>query len=189
MNNNYLQSGPLTTAGKNIERILSGIKGTGVASIFEILNFLMKSEYRELSPDELSKIHMKRSAEEIIEDGFFTSCRDYGIVFCTLSRAKNIPTKFMHFLDMNQFRIKPENLSLHVFCECLFEEFTLFIDPQKGLVQNILNTSDYRHLLKRNGKDYVLGYEGLDNKEFKIFSERELLLHMANVGKNILKNC
>jgi hypothetical protein len=157
-----------------------------IDTVFEILTHLMKAKYKSLSPEELSKIHMKRSAAKIIEDGYFASCSDYGLVFSTIARSKGIETKFKHFLDLNQFKTDRQHLSLHVFCECKIGDTTLFIDPQKGMVQNIIDETDYRHFLKRNGKDYILGYEGLDNFAAGIDSEENLLKRMTEVGNKNL---
>ncbi len=152
--------------------------------IFEILNLLMSAKYKV--PDNASEIHMKRTAQQILDDGFFASCSDYGTVFCTIARQKGIKTKFMHYLDLIQFKIDPDHLSLHVFCECEINGYKLFIDPQRGMVQNIVDGTDYRFFLKRNGNDYILGYEELELGEKGINSEKKLLALMTEIGNKAL---
>lgn len=128
----FLGEGPLTSFEESVIRKATEFQTTGIEYLLEILTFLSKIPHKtreELGKERFEKEHLTRSAGKIIRDNYCSSCTDYGLVFSSLARYKSIQTKFQHYIDINQFKITPANISAHVFCESRIANYTLFIDP------------------------------------------------------------
>lgn len=88
----YLESGKQTIITPKIKEIAESFGKTFDEKIVDIFHFV-----KTLKKDETNKIEIfrKRTADQIIDDGYITGCTDEGLVFIALARACGIPTKYI----------------------------------------------------------------------------------------------
>ena len=81
----------------------------------------------------------KRTAGQIIEDGYITGCTDCGLVFVTLARIKGFPTAYVETIEENSLRkiIKEQTgpIEGHVFAMCYDKRRHVWIPYNPGYGQ------------------------------------------------------
>jgi len=102
----YLQQGEQTKFTPQITQIAFEIKAKPESKTFEgkireICNFV---KYLPYNTENKSEIFRKRTADEIISSGFVTGCTDEALVFITIARNMNIPTKYIETIDSEFLR-------------------------------------------------------------------------------------
>ncbi len=107
----YLQSGEQTIITSRIREAASSFNGSFEEKIEGIFQYI-----KNLRMDQTNKreIFRKRTADQIIEDGFITGCTDEGLAFIALARAAGIPAKYIETIQTKGLE-NFENNDGHIF--------------------------------------------------------------------------
>lgn len=190
----YLQEGPLTQITPYIKAIAEKINEEGIYVVFEIFEYLkgnlpFNRHIQSNQHDKFLEWHQRRTAEEILKSGFSISCADDGVVFCTLARAKGIPTKFIQCVDLRSY-LRPSQKkgpNGHVLCQLLVKDKLYIVDPQAKRLTQYNDSSDKGRMYSTRGVDYKTAIEGLDNQDAGVSNHQELLDALAKAAKEFLQ--
>lgn len=158
----FLKEGRQTKISENITQIASEFTSDGFDLIIQITKWI----HRHLKPDpnkeRKTEIFRKRTADQIIKDGFATGCSDIALVFIALARAKNIPTKYIEAIRRKWIESgKEDAIEGHIFAEIYLNDQWHIIDPTEAC-------------LKFWYDRYVIYAKGLDSWDIGINSLSEL---------------
>lgn len=87
----YLESGEQTAITPVVLDVAQVFEGTTRKKIHQIIQYLRTLRHQT---ENKSEIFRRRTASEIISDGYVTGCTDDSLVFIVLARAAGIPTKY-----------------------------------------------------------------------------------------------
>jgi hypothetical protein len=128
----YLQSGEQTIITPKIKEIVDSFSnGTFEEKIEDIFQYV-----KTLKRDETNKkeIFRKRTADQIIQDGFITGCTDEGLVFIALARTCGIPAKYIEAMRTAGLE-DTNNNNGHIFVEVYSDEKGWeIIEPQNKII-------------------------------------------------------
>jgi len=96
----FLKEGEQTKIAENISKISSEFTEAGFDLIIQITKWIHKNLKSNQDKQLKTEVFRKRTAEQIIKDGFTTGCTDVALVFISLARAKKIPTKYVEAINM-----------------------------------------------------------------------------------------
>src|SRR3990172_5707346 len=87
----FRQSGKQTLPTQEIQQIASSIQGNALDRTNHILTFIksLKSTFFD------EKVFRKRTAADIIKDGYITGCTDADLVFVAIARTCGLPVKYV----------------------------------------------------------------------------------------------
>lgn len=173
--NQYLKQGKQTKITKKVITIAAGFKLSGFDLIFEILNWLHKNIKLKADSEYKNQFFRKRTAEQVIDSGYATGCTDYGLVFITLARAKNIPAKYIEAVS-TQWLEKGDmsHLEGHVFSEVQINRCWYIIDSHAAVIKAWYGR---RFEVLAEGLDsWDIGVKNLEDlkKRFKQFRDTRL---------------
>lgn len=173
----FLEQGELTKFTDKVKQVADILKGEGLDYLFSVSEFIrdsLPSRLREISSEELLNKHCKRTADEIISEGWSLDCGDDAIVFVTLARLKGIPTKYIDCVEMKSFHLKPEDPDGHVFCTCEINNHSYMVDPRSGLNVRLHKPSDKGIMYTMKDKYYVTVYQAIDNFEAGVKNHEDM---------------
>ena len=93
-NSYYLNSGEKTKIGQNVKKLSEQVNGEHTSDIINSIMYVMiKNVDFDINSENncCDSKKFKRTAEEIIADGYRNGCCDSSTLFVTLCRAKGIP--------------------------------------------------------------------------------------------------
>ncbi len=122
----YLKSGEQTVITPEVLDVAQRFEGTVEEKIHQIVQFLRTLRYETENKD---KIFRKRTAAQIIADGYVTGCTDDALVFIALSRASGIPTKYIETLDLEWLKEGGRPINGHVYAGVQENEEWRVVDP------------------------------------------------------------
>ncbi len=158
--NYWLQEGPQTEITKKIKDYIKGITGDKFDFVVNTLVRINKDLKMERKHHNWRDIFRNRSADKILEDGFFTGCTDVALVFVTLTRAKGIPTKYIEAIDKKYLDPDYEGpFRGHVFAEVYINDKWHQVNPEMSTLHAV---KDYGH--------YIIFAEALDSWDLGIRS-------------------
>jgi hypothetical protein len=158
MTNKYLSEGKQTKLTENIINIANTINGDGLNFVGNALLWLDKN-LKQLPPEiDKNKIFRKRTADDIISDGYASGCTDYALAFIALCRAKHISTKYIEVVKCSWLESDGTGtIRGHVFAECFIDDNWIQIDPQRATIH-----------IKQNYNGFEIFDEGLDSWDLGI---------------------
>ena len=130
----YLIPGPQTQITQEIKEIASDINGTVLEKAQKILDigpsFVKSQEYDK-------EVFRKRTASQIIQDGYITGCTDAALLFITLARATGIPAKYIETIDKEWLRNGGDSVEGHIFSQ-IYDESRgwVWVDPMQRKVDS-----------------------------------------------------
>src|SRR4030067_3442151 len=98
MEKDFLSEGQQTKITPQIQRSADDFAGSGLEFIAHALVWVHNNIRRRKDLDK-NTLFRRRTADQIIGDGFSTGCTDDTLAFIALARAKGIPTKFIEAID------------------------------------------------------------------------------------------
>ena len=155
----FLKEGEQTKINDDITQIVKSIGGEGLDFVFNALKWEHKTIKNKL-PEDIDKnsIFRKRTASEIIKDGYGSGCTDFALVFIVLARAKGIPTKYVEVISKDYFKTNDtKEIKGHVFAECYLNGEWVGVNPMSG---DIKISTEY--------PGYVVYARGLDSWDLGI---------------------
>ena len=135
MEKNYLKSGKQTEITEEIRNITETIHGEGLYFIVNALSWVEDNIKPEKESENKNNLFRKRTADQIIKDGFSTGCTDIALVFIAIARAKGIPTKYVEAIEKQWLKSTEENnIRGHIFAICFIDGQWFLIDPTMLLI-------------------------------------------------------
>lgn len=172
----FLKEGEQTKITENIAQIASGFTLEGFDLIIQITKWIHQHLKSDQNKERKAEIFRKRTADQIIADGFITGCSDIALVFIALARAKNIPTKYVEAIRRKWIESgKEDAIEGHIFAEIYFNNQWRIIDPTEAC-------------LKFWYDRYVIYAKGLDSWDIGISGLSELRQKFIDFRNQLLKN-
>lgn len=91
----YLKAGKQTQITPVISKFVRTVRGDSLAKIKSIISLVSSLKYTGFDIN----FFRKRTAEQIIQDGFTTGCTDSCLVYVALAKACQIPTRYVETID------------------------------------------------------------------------------------------
>jgi transglutaminase-like putative cysteine protease len=134
--NKWLQEGQQTKISKKIKKIAKSLRGdNSLEIIFNILFWIRKNLKFVKSWKWREKYLCRRTADQIIESKKSSGCSDKAIVFISLARGNNIPSRYVNVIDLDWLRAgKPKFVSNHIFVDVYISKKWYKIDPTNGTI-------------------------------------------------------
>lgn len=187
----YLSSGRFTEITKPILDLAESFNAEGEELIQQILDYLEKNipytdriQYED--KERFLSLHHKRTAEQIVADGFSISCTDTGNVFAAICRAKGIPTNFLITLDQQSFMLNPRSYNGHVFCELKMGDQVFLVDPMRNRYTDSADKDGIERVLRPEGFSYMVVAQVRDYSDLGISSHAEMRKWVRGVWKRKL---
>lgn len=160
--NLFLRQGGQTQITENILKISANFSSEKLDLVSEIIKWIRKNLKPNSDKEIKDKVFRRRTADQIIKDGYTTGCTDIGLVFIALARAKNIPTKYIEAIRRKWIESEDEDfIEGHVFAEVFFDGKWYIIDPTEAC-------------LKFWYDRWIVFAEGLDSWDIGIRNHQEL---------------
>lgn len=176
MKSKFLQEGKQTKITETVKQTAGSIPGEGMDYVLNLLSWLRENLHRK---PHNPKIFRKRTASQILEDGFATGCTDYGLVFVALARAKGIPTVYIEALENRWLREGGDKIHGHVFASIPLNDKWYLIDPTRGTI------SATDHLPREK---YIVLDKGLDSWDIGIKDIKDLRKKAEKLRKPYQRN-
>lgn len=157
----FLQPGKQTEITQSIAKIAGNIDGEDFAFVDNANKWIAENIRSERGPEIKSKVFRKRTADQIIQDGYSTGCTDKAIVFISLARAKRIPTKYVEAV-----KIDSDGSEGHVFAEVLLYGKWAMVDPERGNYKKDVNYQGY-DIIAKGTDSWGIGTGSLEELKVK----------------------
>jgi hypothetical protein len=127
----YLQSGEQTQFTTEVRKITLTFEGDMTERVSQIFNWMDSLDLKKSD-----KVFRKRTADQIVEDGYITGCTDAGLVFVALARASGIPTKYVETIDKIWLKEGGSSVQGHIYAEVYNEEDKswTWVDPMRKMI-------------------------------------------------------
>ncbi len=169
-----LGDSPQVKITDEIKRIASGLKGqSGRETAMNIIKWI-KENLKLKKASELPNpalLFRRRTADQIIRDGFVTGCADATIVFLALCRALGIPAIYC------ELAVPEKGHFGHVWAKCFLDNAWVDVDPMNGAVGE-----DVPKKFEKYGKVYILG-SGADSWDIGIECWEDFLRKVSKLRR------
>src|SRR3989338_4742452 len=91
----FIQEGGQTKITETVKRASGSIPGDDFDFVVGALDRIGKNLKVKRDQPNRNSLFNRRTASQIIEDGFSTGCTDTALAFVALCRARSIPTKYV----------------------------------------------------------------------------------------------
>ena len=120
-----MESGEQTKITGEIERVVEENKfGNDVESVLEILEWIKGNIRSERKPE----VFRRRTAAEIVSDGWATGCTDFTLVFLVLARAAGIKARYVEMLSREWLEKGGDPIVGHVIAEIEIKGKRYYVD-------------------------------------------------------------
>lgn len=124
----FLRSGEQTAVTEQIKGIAETIEGGTEDNVRQIFQVLSGLRYH---PTDKDAVFRKRSADQILADGYVTGCTDDVLVFIAIARATGIPTKYIEAIDKAWMKSDTSSIQGHVYAGIFDSGEWRIVDPSK----------------------------------------------------------
>lgn len=184
----YLESGKMTNHLElNIQKIAQKISGETTEEIVRnIVIYMNKNILMNRLNEDIKKF--KRTASQIVEDGYRNGCSDSSTLFTAIARAKGIPT--MQIISFDKEKVKDGHFFAGVFSK--EDNSWYLIDPDKDSAKSVSDVEyekldlENRNLLRgRYAYAYVNDFREIELNNMKIDSKENI----AKIQRDVYKLC
>ena len=184
----YLESGKMTNHLElNIQKIAQKISGETTEEIVRnIVIYMNKNILMNRLNEDIKKF--KRTASQIVEDGYRNGCSDSSTLFTAIARAKGIPT--MQIISFDKEKVKDGHFFAGVFSK--EDNSWYLIDPDKDSAKSVsdveyekLDLEDRNLLRGRYAYAYVNDFREIELNNMKIDSKENI----AKIQRDVYKLC
>ena len=184
----YLESGKMTNHLElNIQKIAQKISGETTEEIVRnIVIYMNKNILMNRLNEDIKKF--KRTASQIVEDGYRNGCSDSSTLFTAIARAKGIPT--MQIVSFDKEKVKDGHFFAGVFSK--EDNSWYLIDPDKDSAKSVSDVEyekldlENRNLLRgRYAYAYVNDFREIELNNMKIDSKENI----AKIQRDVYKLC
>ncbi|MBN1169379.1 transglutaminase domain-containing protein [Candidatus Woesebacteria bacterium] len=147
----FKESGEQSCITPEIQNIAGKIKGNVIEKSKAILEIMSHLKYTGFDPE----IFRKRTAEEIIKDGFVTGCTDSAVVFVTIARACGLSAKYVETLDTKWLKGNDQDIVGHQYAKVYDEKNNkwFWVDPSSREQIDIPSPEDGGKVIFKEGLD------------------------------------
>lgn len=168
MNEEWLKEGEQTKATPCIKKIADNFEGNDLNTCVSIAEWILENIKLEKDKKIKDKVFRKRTAEQIIKDGFATGCTDFTLAFVALSRAKGIPTKYVEGVSIKWLEKPDGPLEGHVWAEVFVNKNWYIIDAINATVHfrrtnNMLSTINNCRTYDKGLDSWGIGIKNIDD--------------------------
>lgn len=170
----FLREGEQTKITENISKISLEFTEVDFDLVIQITKWIHKNLTSNNDKKLKAEVFRKRTADQIIKDGFTTGCTDVALVFIALARAKKIPTKYVEAIRRKWIESGSEDfIEGHVFAEVYINNRWHIIDPTEACLKFWYD----RWLIFAKGLDsWDIGIHDLSELKQKFLDFRNQLL-------------
>lgn len=129
---NYLENGAQTKITPAIQKLAEKFTSQNLGLIFEIIKYI--DQNLPVKTEKKAQLFRNRTADEILKDRFSTGCTDSTLLFITLCRAKDIPTKYVELLSRQWLQSNNHEIVGHVVAEIKIHDTWYYVDPTHGSI-------------------------------------------------------
>jgi len=169
----YLSSGLQTQVTPEINKIASEISGTVLEKAQNILN--SGSSLVKFQDCNKEEVFRKRTASQILQDGYITGYTDAALLFITLARASGIPAKYVETIDKEWLKNGGDQIGGHIYSQ-IYDESRgwVWVDPMR---RKIDSPPENRVVFKEGLDSWDIGINDSDslNTKFEEFRKQWLL--------------
>jgi len=146
---------------ETIKKFSSGIEGEGIELVKDILCKIHREIRKiELDPEKEKKIRWKRTATQILEDGWVVknkACTDLAIVFISIAKAKGLEVKFVKLYSTKR-------KMLHSVVEITIDNKNMYFDVTNGKFDdtNKKNVFEEYKVYKKGCDSWDIGLDSFD---------------------------
>ncbi|MDP1710327.1 MAG: transglutaminase domain-containing protein [candidate division WWE3 bacterium] len=132
----YLKHGEQTKPLDEVIEISKSIPGDGFDFVIGVMGWLDKNLKVERNRPDWNRLFNRRTASQIIEDGFATGCTDVALAFVALCRAKSIPTKYVEVIGKDWLGDQSGKGKIHghTFAEIRLKNKWYVVDPDQKVI-------------------------------------------------------
>ncbi len=169
----FLKPGLQTESTERIKEIGHTIEGSFVEKVLTILDIVSKLPLRQENKE---SIFRRRTADQILSDGFVTGCTDIALVFIALLRTVGIPSKYVETIDEDWLQNGGDNITGHVYVNAFDGSRWRIIDPMKKVI-DANPDQDGRVNYKEGLDSWDIGIDSFDMliKQFNDFRNQTLI--------------
>jgi len=166
----FLQPGKQTSLTPEIKKNISGMQtGSVLNKIDKILSYLKTLKITDFD----EKLFRKRTAAEIIKEGFVTGCTDSDLVFVALARGCGIPTKYVETIAKTWLQGGGNSIQGHQYAQVFDDQNKkwLWVDPMGSRVGTFSPESDGSVVFKTGLDSWDIGIHNFNElkEEFNKF--------------------
>lgn len=168
----YLGSGEQTQITPEMSEIAKGVLGNAVEKSKTIIGMMsVRLRNEDFNPD----IFRKRTAEQIIKDGFVTGCTDLAVVFVAAARACGLPAKYVETVDEEWLKSDSPDIVGHQFAQVYDEDRKdwFWVDPTWGKVDSANPKNEGRVVYKEGLDSWDVGFIDGKSMETALYTFRE----------------
>lgn len=168
----YLESGEQTQITPEMSEIARGVTGTAVEkskTIIDMMSARLRNE--DFNPN----IFRKRTAEQIIKDGFVTGCTDSAVVFVAAARACGLPAKYVETVNEDWLKSDSPDIVGHQFAQVYDEERKdwFWVDAASGKVDSPNPSNEGKVVYKEGLDSWDVGFTDGKSMETVLYAFRE----------------
>lgn len=154
-------NGRQTQQTPEIQKLATGIHGNPLERSHQILGLMKPLQNKPFDKN----VFRKRTASQIIKDGYITGCTDADLVFVTLARASGLPTIYVETIDENWLRSGGSSIEGHQYAEVYDETSNrwFWVDPMAGRVDISAPSSEKRVIFGRGFDSWDMGLTDFDS--------------------------
>ncbi len=156
----YLQGGEQTVVTERIQKAVEGISGSFEDKIKGIFKIVANLRFDDRNKKEVFR---KRTADEIISDGYVVGCSDRALVMIALARALGFPAKYIETIDKKWLNTGTDpHLSGHVYVGVLHDGKWVVIDSNRGGRIGVNIEEDGRVVCAEGLDSWAIGVDSFD---------------------------
>jgi transglutaminase-like putative cysteine protease len=168
----YLKSGEQTQITPEMSEVAKGVTGNAVEKSKTIIG-MMSARLRneDFNPD----IFRKRTAEQIIKDGFVTGCTDSAVVFVAAARTCGLSAKYVETVDEEWLKSDSPDIVGHQFAQVYDEERKgwFWVDPTLKKVDTVSPREEGKVIYKEGLDSWDVGFIDGKSMETALYAFRE----------------
>jgi hypothetical protein len=158
----FLGEGGQTRTTAEIKHLTSSIGGDSRDMIIKMLSKLASLKYSGFD----QKLFRKRTADQILKDGFTTGCTDSAIAFVAMSRACGLPTKYVETISVDWLKNGNENsIEGHQYAQVWMKEEKrwIWVDPFGNRIDTPSPDEEGRKIYKIGLDSWDIGIKDFKN--------------------------
>jgi hypothetical protein len=155
----HVPSGLQTVLTERIKEIADTLDGSLEEKISGILDIVSGLKMKQENKDDFFR---KRTADQILGDGFVTGCTDVALASVALLRAAGISSKYVEAIDVAWLKNGGEHITGHVYVRVFDGSCWRMIDPIRKII-DVDIVQDKRVVFKEGLDSWDIGINSFDS--------------------------
>lgn len=157
----YQQAGRQTQFTPEIQKLASTFQGKSLDKTRQIIAKLKSIPVTQFD----NSVFRKRTAGQILKDGFITGCTDSDLVFVALARASGLSVKYVETIDKSWLKKGGGSIQGHQYAEVYDEEQKkwIWVEPMGARVDIQPPSNDGREIYRVGLDSWDIGITDFDS--------------------------